>query len=61
MIATSGQFPKCMSEQVFEKICFRKPASAADKALVAKNANSFKNGGFLLKDLFIDTALDCME
>lgn len=60
LISTSDAFPKCMSEQVFKKVCFREPDNG-DLTLINNNAEYFKNTNFNMKRLFIKTALDCME
>jgi hypothetical protein len=61
MMASSEAFPHCMSEQVFEKVCFRKPVSTADKELIKENTRFFKKNNYNMKNLFIETAVKCMD
>lgn len=60
LMSTSEAFPKCMSKQVFKKVCFRDPGQN-DFKLIESNAQYFKNTGFNMKRLFIKTAMDCMN
>jgi hypothetical protein len=61
LFASSEAFPKCMSEQVFKKVCFRKAVSEKDHAIVEANTNYFKANQYNMKKLFIKTAMDCMQ
>jgi len=61
LFASSEAFPKCMSEQVFKKVCFRKAVSDRDHAIVKANTSYFKANQYNMKKLFIKTAMDCME
>lgn len=59
MLSETDQLRSCMSERVFEKVCFRKPASEAEKALVEESAKQFDKDGNM-KNLFINLSIACM-
>ncbi len=59
MLSETYQLRSCMSEKVFEKVCFRKPASEEEKALVEESAKQFDNDGNM-KNLFINLSIACM-
>ena len=45
--------------KVFQAVCFRAPASAADQATVGDLTQSFQSGGYKLKQVFQQTAASC--
>jgi hypothetical protein len=59
-LANSNAFAQCQVEKVFKTVCFRAPGDAADRNQVATMTNSFKNGGYHLKQVFAETAVYCM-
>lgn len=59
MLSETFQVRRCLSEKVFEKVCFRKPASDSEKALVEEYAKKFDQDGNM-KNLFIGLSLACM-
>ena len=58
-LASSDAFAQCQVTKVFQAVCFRAPASAADQATVAAITGSFKAGGYKLKQVFQQTAAAC--
>ncbi len=61
MIARSRAFAECMSSQVFELVCIRKPKIASEKAQVKTLADSFQAGEkFSMKNLFAETSTLCL-
>jgi len=59
-LARSDAFAQCQVEQVFKAMCFRDPADATDRARVQQIKNTFKTGGYRMKQVFADTAVYCM-
>jgi hypothetical protein len=59
LLSTSDAFPKCMSKQVFEKVCFKSPTTVRDELIVLAGSKLLKSNGFNMKELFIKTAIDC--
>jgi hypothetical protein len=59
-LANSKAFAQCQVEKVFKTVCFRAPGDAADRNQVAIITNSFKTGGYHLKQVFAETAVYCM-
>ncbi len=57
-LAASDQFAECQVEKVFQAVCYRAPANAADRSAVTTIKANFKNG-YKLKQVFADTALYC--
>jgi hypothetical protein len=57
-LESSGAFAQCQVQKVFQAVCFRTP-TAADQATVTQLTNSFKNGGYKLKQAFQQTAAAC--
>jgi hypothetical protein len=58
-LANSDQFARCAVEKVFKTVCLHPPVNAADRASVDSTINTFKNGGYKLKDVFAQTAAYC--
>ncbi len=59
-ISQTRQFAVCQVEQVFEKVCYRKPNGTADIAEVERVANVFESENRNLKRVFAETATYCM-
>lgn len=58
-LAASDAFAQCQVTKIFQAVCFRAPASAADQATVATIQTSFKSGGYHLKQVFQLAAAAC--
>jgi hypothetical protein len=58
-LAQSDAFAQCQVTKVFQAVCFRAPASAADQSTVAAIKASFKSGGYKLKQVFQLAAASC--
>ncbi len=58
-LAHSQAFASCQVEKVFQNVCLRKPANAADHAEVRAITDNFTSNGYKLKQVFIDTANYC--
>jgi hypothetical protein len=58
-LASSDAFAQCQVTKIFQAVCFRAPASAADQATVATIKASFKSGGYRLKQVFQLSAAAC--
>ncbi|HET9331757.1 MAG TPA: hypothetical protein VFO23_14620 [Steroidobacteraceae bacterium] len=57
-LESSSLFAQCQVQKVFQAVCFRTP-TAADQATVTQLTNSFKTGGYKLKQAFQQTAAAC--
>ncbi len=58
-LAGTDAFATCQVKKVFETVCLRPPADAADRAEVDRIASAFKTDGNL-KQVFAETAVWCM-
>ena len=58
-LESSDAFAQCQVTKVFQTVCFRAPASAADMATVASIKQSFEGGGYHLKQVFQLAAAAC--
>jgi len=58
-LAHSHAFASCQVEKVFDNVCLRKPADAADRSKIAEFTTKFASSGYHLKQVFIDTADYC--
>jgi hypothetical protein len=58
-LANSQAFAECQVQKVFKAVCFRTPASNADRAAVKTIAGSFKASNYNLKRVFAETAANC--
>ena len=45
---------------MFQAVCYRAPASAADVSQVATMTTNFQNSGYKYKQLFASAAVYCM-
>lgn len=62
MITRSAQFSSCMTEQVFELICFHKPTSAEEKEAARNISFRFEaQGSYNIKQVFRDTTKFCIN
>jgi hypothetical protein len=59
-LAGSHAFASCQAQKVFQAVCYRAPASAADVSQVATMTQTFQNGGYKYKQLFASAAVYCM-
>jgi len=57
-LASSDAFAECQVRKVFQAMCFRTPATQADRDAVASIKAKFRNG-YKLKQVFADTAVYC--
>lgn len=58
-LAHSKAFASCQVQKVFENVCLRKPRNEEDVAALETFTGNFADGGFLLKQVFRDTANYC--
>lgn len=58
-IAYSRAFASCQVEKVFNHVCLRKPANAADRNQITTMTSNFAASGYKLKQVFIDSADYC--
>ncbi|MDR2214978.1 MAG: hypothetical protein LBE59_03960 [Nevskiaceae bacterium] len=58
-LAQSEAFARCQVEKVFNAVCLRTPANAADRAKVQDIIGVLKAGNFKMKDAFAETAIYC--
>jgi len=58
-LASTEMFAQCQVTKVFQAVCFRAPNSSADMATVASIKQSFKSGGYRLKQVFVQSAAAC--
>jgi hypothetical protein len=59
-LAGSQAFASCQAQKVFQAVCYRAPASAADVSQVATMTQTFQSGGYKYKQLFAAAAVYCM-
>ena len=58
-LANSGRFAQCQVNKVFSNVCLREPQDAADRTEIDDILASFRSNGYLLKQVFADTANYC--
>lgn len=58
-LAHSEAFAACQVKKVFETVCLREPADAADRTEVGNIVTRFKNSGYQIKPVFAETADYC--
>ena len=59
-LAYSDSFAQCQVKKAFQTVCFRDPDdSSADRTTVSTITTDFKNGGYLMKQVFRDVAAAC--
>lgn len=59
-LANSVAFAQCQVEKVFRNVCLRSPLDAADRAQINSMTSSFRSGGYLMKQVFAESAAYCM-
>ena len=59
MFSETKQVRSCLAKQVFQQVCYRKPASEGDRAIVEDLAEKFDEDGNM-KNLFINAAMTCI-
>src|SRR5690606_16892607 len=59
-LANSRAFARCQVEKVFKAVCFRSPDNDADNTAVETITDHFIEGGYLVKQIFAETAVHCM-
>ncbi len=58
-LASSDGFAQCQVEKVFKAVCFRAPSDAADRSQIVTMKNSFRSGGYKMKQSFAEAAAYC--
>lgn len=58
-LANSAQFAQCQVKKVFRNVCLREPQDAADRTEIDNIVASFRSNGYLIKQVFADTANYC--
>jgi hypothetical protein len=58
-LANSDTFASCQVKKVFRSVCFRDPVDATDRLQISSMKNSFKNGGYRMKQAFAEAADYC--
>jgi len=59
-LANTTAFAQCQVKKVFRTVCLREPQSLADVTTLHSITDTFRAGGYLLKQVFADTATYCM-
>jgi hypothetical protein len=59
-LGNSAAFASCQVRKVFQAVCLRPPQDAADRAQVEQMVTSFTSSGYLMKQVFAETAVYCM-
>jgi hypothetical protein len=59
-LGNSTAFAQCQVKKVFRTVCLREPESLADVNMLHTVTDDFRAGGYLLKQVFADTATYCM-
>jgi len=59
-LAHSNAFAQCQVEKVFENVCLRKPSDAEDRQQIESMVASFSGGGYVLRQVFAESAAYCM-
>ena len=59
-LANTTAFAQCQVKKVFRTVCLREPQSLADVNAMHSITDSFRSGGYVLKQVFADTATYCM-
>jgi hypothetical protein len=58
-LAGSEQFARCQVEKVFRTVCLRPPVDGTDRTEVNRIMGIFRGSGYLVKDVFAETAAYC--
>ncbi|HEX7719713.1 MAG TPA: hypothetical protein VF389_07900, partial [Woeseiaceae bacterium] len=59
-LGNSAAFASCQVRKVFQAVCLRPPEDAADRAQVEQMVTSFTSSGYLMKQVFAESAVYCM-
>lgn len=59
-LAHTEAFAQCQVKKAFKTVCLREPHSLADVTALQNITESFKAGGYRMKQVFADTATYCM-
>ena len=59
-LAHTEAFAQCQVKKAFKTVCLREPQSLADVTALQNITESFKAGGYRMKQVFADTATYCM-
>ena len=59
-LANTTAFAQCQVKKVFRTVCLREPQSLADVNALHSITDSFRSSGYVLKQVFADTATYCM-
>jgi hypothetical protein len=60
MLSETEAFHSCMAQQVYKKVCLKPVTADEDKMRVAKLTQKYKSDNFNMKNLFINTSIECM-
>ncbi len=58
-LASIDAFASCQVKKVFRTVCFRDPVDATDRLQISSMENSFRNGGYRMKQVFAEAADYC--
>ncbi|MEX0976835.1 MAG: hypothetical protein WDZ50_07050 [Woeseia sp.] len=59
-LGNSAAFASCQVRKVFQAVCLRPPEDAADRQQVEQMVTSFTSSGYLMKQVFAESAVYCM-
>jgi hypothetical protein len=59
-VENSSQFATCQVQKVFQAMCLRAPANAADRAQISQMTASFVSSSYNMKTVFAQSAVYCM-
>lgn len=60
-MATTSMFPECMAERVYKTVCFKSAMTNRDRGNVSTLARQFREGGFNMKELFVNATVQCVD
>lgn len=61
MLATSGMFPECMAQRVYQTVCFRKALGSRDRTKILELSKGFIDSNYNMKDLFKNATVTCID
>lgn len=61
MLATSGMFPECMAQRVYQTVCFRKSLGSRDRSKILELSKSFVDANYNMKELFKNATVTCID
>ncbi len=59
-LANSYAFAECQAKRVFKTVCLREPSTYNDEVQIQNMANSFRQSGYNMKQIFAESAVYCM-